>query len=210
MPKKSLINYNNSTFQINVMKILGIVFAAVVITVTPSLDSGVAHAEPAGAEIGGRFMLETHEKKIITDQDFHNKFMLITFGYTFCPDVCPTNLANISNSLETLGDKAEQIVPIFITVDPGRDTADQLRDYLEHFDERIIGLTGPQPMIDNVKKKYKVISEIHRPKDWDKGDYIVDHTGSIFLMSTDGTFLVKFAHGMDPDAMAKRISDFML
>ncbi len=186
------------------------VFCAVATLSFFSIYSGTATAEPANAEIGGRFMLKTHTNEIITDQDFHDKFMLITFGYTFCPDVCPTNLVNISNALEFLGDKADKIAPIFITVDPDRDTTYRLRDYLEHFDPRIIGLTGPQAMIDSVKSRYKVISEIHRPKDWSSEDYIVDHTGSIFLMSTDGTFLVKFAHGMDHEAMAKRITDFML
>jgi len=170
-----------------------------------------ASAQDAGAQstIGGRFMLEDHNNQIVTDQDFQGRFMLITFGYTYCPDICPTNLVNMSDALDDLGERADKIVPLFVSVDPDRDTAARLRDYVAHFDERIIGLTGPQPMIDSISKRYKVVSEIHRPKDWDQEDYIVDHTASIFLMAPDGTFLVKFAHGMPPKDMAKRIGEFL-
>lgn len=159
--------------------------------------------------IGGRFMLEGHNGKIIKDEDFNGRFMLITFGYTFCPDICPTNLVNMSDAMDELGAKADNITPIFITVDPTRDSVERMRDYVSHFDERLIGLTGPQPMIDSITKRYKIVSAIHRPKNWTNEDYIVDHTASIFLMAPDGKFLVKFAHGLSPKDMAKRIAEFM-
>ncbi|WP_170827022.1 SCO family protein [Magnetovibrio blakemorei] len=161
------------------------------------------------AEIGGRFMLEDHNGKIVTDQDFDGRYLLITFGYTYCPDVCPTNLANMSNALVELGDKAEEIAPIFITVDPARDTAKRLHDYVASFDERLIGLTGPQPMIDSVSQRYKIFSEVQRSEGEAKDEYLVDHTASIFLMAPDGKFLVKFAHGLAPTEMAARIAEFM-
>ena len=168
-----------------------------------------AQDQATSPSIGGRFMLEDHNNNVVTDQHFRGQFMLITFGYTYCPDICPTNLVNMSNALEHLGSQADQIAPIFVTVDPMRDTASRLRDYVSHFDERIIGLTGTQPLIDSIIKRYKVVAEIHRPKNWEDGDYVVDHSASIYLMSPDGEFLVKFAHGMDPQSMAQRISDFM-
>lgn len=161
------------------------------------------------AEIGGRFMLEDHNGQIVTDQDFGDRYLLITFGYTYCPDVCPTNLANMSEALVELGDKADKIAPIFITVDPARDTAERLRDYVASFDERLIGLTGPQLMIDSVTKRYKIYSEIQHTEGEAKDEYLVDHTASIFLMGPDGRFLVKFAHGLSPTEMAARIADFM-
>lgn len=161
------------------------------------------------SNLGGRFMLEDHNGKIVTDQDFQGRFLLITFGYTYCPDVCPTNLVNMSNAMDELGDLSSKIAPIFITVDPSRDTAVRLHDYVASFDERLIGLTGPQQMIDSVTKRYKVVSDVHRPKDWEEGEYLIDHTASIFLMAPDGQFLVKFAHGMDPKDMAKRIKEFL-
>ena len=155
-------------------------------------------------------MLEDHNGQIVTDQDFQNRFLLITFGYTYCPDICPTNLVNMTTALEELGEqRAAKIAPLFITVDPSRDTAAKLREYVAAFDERIIGLTGPQPMIDNVSARYKVVSAVHKPENWKDDDYLVDHTASIFLMAPDGQFLVKFAHGMPPKDMAKRIGDFM-
>ncbi|MBL4615345.1 MAG: SCO family protein [Magnetovibrio sp.] len=154
-------------------------------------------------------MMENHNSEIITDDDYRGRFMLITFGYTYCPDICPTNLVNMSEALSELGDRADQVVPLFVTVDPTRDTAKRLRDYVDHFDKRIIGLTGPQQMIDSITSRYKVVSNIHRPEGWTEGEYTVDHTASIFLMDPNGEFLVKFAHGMDPVDMANRIQDFM-
>jgi len=161
------------------------------------------------SKIGGRFMLEDHNGNIVTDQDFQGRYLLITFGYTYCPDVCPTNLVNMSNAMDELGDLSTKIAPIFITVDPARDTAVRLHDYVASFDERLIGLTGPQAMIDSVTKRYKVVSDVHHPKNWDKGEYLIDHTASIFLMAPNGQFLVKFAHGMDPKDMAKRIKEIL-
>jgi len=171
-------------------------------------EPGQEQAQALSSTIGGRFMLKDHNGKIVTDQDFQGRFLLITFGYTYCPDICPTNLVNMATALEDLGERAADIAPLFITVDPARDTAVVLRDYVANFDARIIGLTGPQPMIDSVTKRYKVVSAVHKPKNWTDGDYLVDHTASIFLMAPDGQFLVKFAHGMPPADMAKRIAEF--
>ncbi|MFC1672569.1 SCO family protein [Pseudomonadota bacterium] len=170
-----------------------------------------SHAQDSSqaASIGGRFMLQDHNGQVVTDKNYQGRFMLITFGYTFCPDVCPTNLANMSYALHQLADKADRIVPIFVTVDPARDDAVRLRDYVPNFNERLVGLTGPQPMIDSIVQRYKIVADIHRPEGWDDDEYVVDHTASIFLMSPDGDFLVKFAHGMPPADMAKRIGDFL-
>lgn len=172
-----------------------------------------AQTEPQGlvqtASIGGRFMLRDHNDQIVTDQDYQGRYMLITFGYTLCPDVCPTNLVNMSQALDILGDRDDRIVPIFVTVDPARDDVKRVREFVTNFNERIIGLTGPQAMIDSITQRYKIITATHRPKGWDEDEYVVDHTASIFLMSPDGDFLVKFAHGMPPADMAKRIEDFL-
>ncbi len=182
-----------------------VLVAALVLGSVPSQ----AQEQTAASPVGGRFMLEDHTGEVVTDQHYRGQFMLITFGYTYCPDICPTNLVNMSTALEHLDTKADQIAPLFVTVDPDRDTAERLREYVSHFDERVIGLTGPQHMVDSIVKRYKIVADIHRPKNWTDGDYLVDHTASIYLMSPDGEFLVKFAHGMDPKAMADRISDFM-
>lgn len=173
---------------------------------TPTMAEAQDSAQTA--QIGGRFMLEDHNGQIVTDQDFGDRYMLITFGYTFCPDICPTNLVNMSQALDELGDQGKKIAPIFITVDPVRDTAARLREYVASFDERLIGLTGPQPMIDSVTQRYKIVHDVQHPEGWTKDDYLIDHTASIFLMDPDGNFLVKFAHGMAPKDMAARIKSF--
>jgi len=187
-----------------------VAFSGMIASPLQAQEPGQEQAQDPSSTIGGRFMLEDHNGQIVTDQDFDGRFMLITFGYTYCPDICPTNLVNMTDALEELGEeRAAQIAPLFITVDPARDTAATLREYVAAFDKRIIGLTGPQVMIDSVSKRYKVTSAVHKPENWKDDDYLVDHTASIFLMAPDGQFLVKFAHGMPPEAMAKRIADFL-
>ena len=170
-----------------------------------------AHAQqPAGgSSIGGRFMLQDHTGKVVTDKAYQGRFMLITFGYTFCPDICPSNLANMATALDFLGPQAEQVTPIFVTVDPKRDSVERMRDYVQHFHPRMIGLTGPRTMIDSMVDRYNVIYAIHRPKGAGEDEYVVDHTAGIYLMSPDGDFIVKFAHGLDPEDMAKRIAGYM-
>lgn len=187
---------------------LVVIFSCLAAAPLQAQEPAQEQAQALSSTIGGRFMLKDHNGKIVTDQDFQDRFMLVTFGYTYCPDICPTNLVNMASALNDLGERAAKIAPLFITVDPARDTAAVLRDYVSNFDERIIGLTGPQPMIDNVTKRYKVVSDVHKPKNWDDGEYLIDHTASIFLMAPDGQFLVKFAHGMPPADMAKRIAEF--
>jgi len=189
--------------------ILIAVFSCLAAAPLQAQEPSQEQAQALSSSIGGRFMLEDHNSQIVTDQDFQGRFLLITFGYTYCPDICPTNLVNMTAALNDLGERAAKIAPLFITVDPARDTAAVLRDYVSNFDDRIIGLTGPQPMIDSVTERYKVVSDVHKPKNWNDGDYLVDHTASIFLMAPDGSFLVKFAHGMPPADMAKRIADFL-
>ena len=174
-----------------------------------TLPLSMAQAQTSNAKVGGRFMLQDHTGEVVTDKDFEGRFMLITFGYTYCPDICPTNLANMSYTLEILGEQADRLAPIFVTVDPKRDDVEHMADYVSHFDKRLIGLTGPQEMIDSIVDRYKVIYAIHRPEGSGENEYTVDHTASIFLMSPDGDFLVKFAHGMPPEDMAKRIAEFV-
>jgi len=167
--------------------------------------SALAESSP----VGGRFMMQDHNGQVLTDRAFQGQFMLITFGYTFCPDICPTNLSDMSQALDILGDKASDVVPIFVTVDPDRDGTLQLRDYVSHFHPRMVGLTGSDAMIKRMAESYKVIYDIQKPEDSDEEQYLIDHTASMFLMAPDGRFLVKFMHGIDPADMAQRIGDFL-
>ncbi len=160
---------------------------------------------------GGRFILQNHKGESITDRAYRGQFMLVTFGYTYCPDICPTGLTTMSEALDQLGKDAVKVTPIMITVDPMRDTVRRLQEYVKYFHPRLTGLTGAEPMIARTAAQYKVKYVIHPLKDSDRDDpngYSVDHTASIYLMGPDGKFRVKFTHNMDPAAMAKRIRDF--
>lgn len=164
---------------------------------------------PPPARIGGRFMLRDHNGKLFTDQDMVGKYQLIYFGYTFCPDVCPTSLVTISSAMAQLDTLAEEITPYFITVDPARDTIEVLSTYVGYFHPRLIGLTGSQEMVDRVARlynvKYQKVIDESRPAD----QYIMDHSSGVYLMAPDGAFITKLAHGISADAMAARIREIL-
>ena len=159
-------------------------------------------------DIGGPFELTDNHGKRVTDKDFRGKFMLVYFGYGYCPDVCPTELQNIAAALDKLGDAAEAVQPIFITVDPQRDTVAFLADYVPLFSDRLIGLTGSPEEIDKVAKAYRVYYA-KAPNGAGKDDYLVDHTSFVYLMGRDGTFLTMFRGGTDPAKMARTITGYM-
>ncbi len=158
--------------------------------------------------IGGRFLLRDHNGRIVTDSDFPGQYLLVYFGYTFCPDICPTSLGTITQAMELLGPEAEKVTPLFITVDPERDTAMQLWEYVQHFHPRLVALTGPTEMISRIAKAYKVRYEKIQLPGSDPGTYTIDHSAGVFLMGPDGKFRVKMAHGIPPEQMADRIKDF--
>jgi len=137
--------------------------------------------------VGGPFALTDHTGKLRTDGEFRGKLMVVYFGYTYCPDVCPTDLLAISQALEALGPAGDAVQPIFISVDPERDTVAHLADYVAAFHPRLIGLTGAPEDIRKVALSYKayyakVAVEAGR-------DYVIDHTGVIYLMGRDGEYL---------------------
>lgn len=159
--------------------------------------------------IGGKFMLRDHHGKLFTDQDMLGKFHLVYFGYTFCPDVCPTSLLTISSALNRIGDDAEQIQPYFITVDPARDTPDVLSTYVNYFHPALTGLTGTQAMTDRVARIYNVKYEKVVDESRDPEQYIMDHSSGVFLMAPNGEFITKLAHGISANDMAARIREIL-
>jgi protein SCO1/2 len=125
--------------------------------------------------------------------------MLVFFGYTFCPDVCPTTLAVMSAALDKMGPDADRIVPIFISVDPERDTPEVVKAYLSAFGTRFVGLTGSDEEIAAVAKAYRVYVQAHK----DQGaDYTVDHSGVVYLMDKSGAFLTNYSLDLEPDKLA--------
>ena len=168
----------------------------------------------------GPFVLTDHTGREVTDEDYRGKLMLIAFGYTYCPDVCPTGLQDMSTAMELLGAQADWVRPIFITIDPQRDTVDVMKEYVAAFHPRLIGLTGTPRQIAHAAEGYRVyFNRIEPPKDAggkndprDGDDYMMGHTTSIYLVGTDGRGLAVFNFGMAATAletMVGRIRHFI-
>lgn len=165
-------------------------------------------AEPAagregGVLIGGPFSLTDQDGRAVTDADFRGRWMLVYFGFTFCPDVCPTSLNRNSEALDLLGDKADAIVPVLITIDPQRDTPEKLKDYVHFFHPRTVGLTGTPEQIAAVAREYRVfyVRAEHGAPD----QYLMDHSTFTYLIGPDGKFVQFFRHDTPPQEMAERI-----
>ena len=151
------------------------------------------------ALVGGPFSLVNTDGKSVTDRDFRGKLMLVFFGYTHCPDVCPTELQTMSAVMDKLGPEAGKVAPIFISVDPKRDTPEALSSYMKNFDSRIAGLTGNQNEIADVAKAYRVY--YRKAGDGGGGDYTVDHSAFVYLMDGEGKYLTHFTFNTTPDSM---------
>lgn len=192
---------------------LGFLTAALM---APPLDAhGPAATDKTGprpdlsALFGGPFALIDHDGKPRTERDFPGKFLLISFGYTHCPDICPLDLSAMAAALDRLQQTAELIQPLFITIDPARDKPGVLKAFVGNFDPRLIGLTGSEAQIAAVAKAYRV----HRRKvvvpDASPGDYLASHSSLTYLMAPDGAFLTMFPHGTQARFMADAIRQHM-
>jgi len=177
--------------------------AALVTTVGISLllmPSAKQQVEPA--PIGGPFALVDQDGNRVTDKDFEGKPSVIFFGYTSCPDVCPTTLLNLSNWLKAIGPDAEKLNVLFISVDPERDTPAHLKEYLSSFDPRIRGLTGTDDQVAAVAKAYRVYYKRIPGED---GGYTMDHSSAIYLMDRAGQFVAPLASQTDERIALERL-----
>lgn len=157
---------------------------------------------------GGPFTLMDTEGRTVTDRTFLGKYMLVYFGYTFCPDVCPATLNNVADALDRLGPAADAIAPIFITVDPRRDTPAAMKQFTAAFTPRLIGLTGTADQIASAAAHYKVYYAVHRTGTG-VDDYSMDHSSLLYLMGPDGAFIAP-VRAEDPGAaMAAAIAGAM-
>jgi cytochrome oxidase Cu insertion factor (SCO1/SenC/PrrC family) len=170
--------------------------------------SGGPTIQTGKALIGGPFTLTNQDGKRMTEQDFRGKYMLVAFGYTSCPDVCPAELQTMANAMDTLGDKADRVNPVFITVDPERDTAEQMRSYVKNFSPRFVGLTGTPDEIKQAARAYRVFYAKTEDKSSALG-YLMDHSAFIYLMSPQGEYVTHFAYGVPPDKIAATIEKAM-
>jgi protein SCO1 len=158
--------------------------------------------------IGGPFRLENGDGKPVTDQSFRGKYMLVYFGYTFCPDVCPTTLNAVADALDRMGPAASSIQPLFITVDPKRDTPGVVKQYVTAFGPNIEGLTGTAEEIAIVAKEYRVYYAEHRTGPG-AGDYTMDHSSVLYLMDPNGGFVGPVRADLSGEEMATSLKKLM-
>jgi protein SCO1/2 len=160
------------------------------------------------AAIGGPFALEDGNGHRVTDRDYRGKYMLVYFGYTFCPDVCPTTLNEVAGAMEQLGAKAGRVQPIFITVDPKRDTPAVVKQYVAAFSPKLVGLTGNEAAVTAVAQEYRVYVATRRTGEG-PNDYTVDHSSILYLMGPDGAFVAPIRADEPADQMAQDIAKFV-
>ena len=160
---------------------------------------------PMGPAIGGPFALTDTDSRRFTDKNLLGSYTLVYFGYTFCPDVCPTTLNQVAEALDRLGPKADRIRPVFITIDPRRDTPAVMKQYVAAFSPRVIGLTGSDAEIATVAREFRVYYAPHRTGDG-PGDYTMDHSSVLYLLGPDGRFIAPLRADDSAEQIAAALS----
>jgi protein SCO1/2 len=162
-------------------------------------------------DVGGPFQLIDQNGQKKSDADFRGRYMLIYFGYSFCPDVCPTTLGDMADALGKLGAGAGKVVPVFITVDPERDTPKVLKQYMAAFGPRFVGLTGDVAAIQKAEREYRVYSR-KRPLDPKNpgGNYAMDHSSVIYLVGPDGKLVNYYDEAISPSDLAADLKQKMV
>ena len=193
--------------------LVAVLFAGFVILGAGAFLALSLHETPRGASgtllasaIGGPFRLVDPDGKTVTDADLKGKWSLVYFGYTHCPDACPTALNDIAIALDELGSKRSAVRPVFITVDPERDTPEVLKAYVTAFDAPILALTGTPEEVAQAAKGYRVYYAKHPEAG---GDYSMDHSSVIYVMDPEGRFTASFTHQSAPEEIAERLKKLL-
>lgn len=179
-----------------------VVFLGVFLFATGQLGSGSS----GPSAIGGPFQLIDQDGQPITDQDMKGRPFLVFFGYTHCPDICPTTLFDVSEVMRALGKDADRAAALFVTVDPERDTPAAMKDYLSSFDPHLRGATGDRKAIEAAEKTYRVYA---KKVPTDNGDYSVDHTALVYLMDKQGRFVAPFSLKRRPEEAAADLRRYL-
>lgn len=182
------------------------------------VDQTLGQAE---VQIGGPFTLTDQNGNTVQESEFRGRLMLVFFGFTHCPDICPVTVSTLSKTMALLGDKADKVAPIFITVDPARDTPEVMKAYLENFDKRMVGLTGSQEAITKAEEVYKAYASKNAPEaapeaedghahahgeaHEDAKDYTVDHSAYIYLMDKEGKYSKIFPYTTSEQELARAV-----
>jgi protein SCO1/2 len=188
-----------------VYAIIGLALAVLLIGAGASLWlSGGEQGGGVAFGVGGPFTLQDGNGHTVTDRDFRGRYMLVYFGYTNCPDVCPTTLTAVADALDRLGPKAALIAPLFVTVDPRRDTVAVVKQYAGAFGPNFVGLTGTPEQIAVIAKEYRVYYAEHKTGPG-PDDYAMDHSSVLYLMDTKGVFIAPIRADMSGDEMAANL-----
>jgi protein SCO1/2 len=177
----------------------GLVFSVGVVLLLRGHMVEAGSGPPQAAAIGGPFRLTDQDGRIVTEEDLKGRPSLVFFGFTHCPDVCPTTLFDISLIMAALGPDADRTRAVLITIDPERDTREVLKDYLSSFDPHLSALTGDLPAIAQVAKEYRAY---FKKVPLDGGGYTMDHTAIVYLMDKEGRFVSPFSLKRTPEAAA--------
>lgn len=194
-----------------ILRFVAIVLVATVIGIAFAWQYGLLNGSDGRpgssgiARLGGPFTLVDQNGRTRTDAEFRGKLMLVYFGYTFCPDACPTALQVMTVALNMLGDKGKDVQPIFITIDPARDTPARLKEYMTNFHKRFIALTGSPEAIAKAAKAYRVYYAKAPGADAKTEDYLMDHSSIIYLMDRKGLYITHFTDGSNPEDLANAI-----
>jgi protein SCO1/2 len=176
-----------------------------VLPVAGQVPAGHNAGESVPNAVAPRYLLQDPNGRAVTNEDFHGRFQLVAFGYTSCPDVCPTTLLEMKEVLKLLGGQAARLQPVFITVDPERDSAQVLREYTAAFDARILGLRGSDALTRRAANEFRVRYEMVRDPAAPPGAYTVDHSAGMILLGPDGRTIVRFAYATPAKQLAERI-----
>ncbi len=189
-----------------------ILILAAIVAVVVGLGLGflipVSKPDPEVSQsiIGGPFEMVNHLGETVTQETFKGRHMLVYFGYTFCPDVCPTELQSMTVALNDMGKKADAITPVFVTIDPARDDVAAVRDYIGFFHPRLVGLTGTPAQVKTITDAFGVFYARARDTG-ETSDYLMDHSSLIFLMDEEGRYVTHIRTGTSPEVMARQLSD---
>ncbi len=170
--------------------------------------AGISGMISAPNGMGGDFTLHDMDGELVKSQDFRGRYMLVYFGFTYCPDICPSSLLEMSRVIKYLGEDASLLQPIFITIDPKRDTPKQLKDYFTHFDPAILPLTGSEKEIADVATQFKVYYAVTAKSKNDE-NYMVDHSSFFYLVGKDGVLIKYYNSKISAAEMASDILEQM-
>ncbi len=188
-----------------------LIFAAVVLAIAAGIGSYAFLSRPEGplgtgvALVGGPFTMTNQDGARVTEKDFLGRYMLMFFGYTYCPDICPTELQVMTAALDMMGEEGKAITPVFVSVDPQRDTPDVVKSFVENFGPNVVGLTGSPEDIAGIAKAYRVYYAKAASSASD--EYLVDHSSIIYLMGPDGRFVKHFTYTTDAPQLAKELKE---